>query len=80
MSPDPRFAHPIAFWRSLYERGWLVAAESITSDDGEGMTVVRYPASMDIADLERLARADEAVISGLLSVRVRPWHVVMTGS
>ncbi|MFC0674323.1 YciI family protein [Brachybacterium hainanense] len=77
---DPRFAHHLAFLRSLDEKGWLVAAGSFADADGEGMTVVRCPASVGLDGVERLARADEAVVSGLLSVRIRPWRVVMAGT
>lgn len=76
---DPRFAHHAAFLRSLDEKGWLVAAGPFSDADGEGMTVVRYPASVGIDEVERLARADESVVSGLLSVRIRPWRVLKAG-
>ncbi|GII99667.1 hypothetical protein Slu03_20450 [Sediminihabitans luteus] len=77
MFQDSRFPHHVAFLRSLDEAGWLVAAGSFSDADGEGMTVVRFPESVGIDEVERLARADEAVVSGLLAVRVRPWRVVM---
>lgn len=77
MFQDPRCAHHVAFLRSLDEKGWLVAAGSFADGDGEGMTVVRFPDSAGIDEVERLARSDQAVVSGLLSVRVRPWRVVM---
>lgn len=78
MFQDPRFAHHVEFLRSLAEKGWLVAAGSFDDAAGEGMTVLRVPQPDGLADVERLARADKAVTTGLLAVRVRPWNVVMT--
>lgn len=52
MFQDPRFAHHIAFLRSLDEMGWLVAAGSFADADGEGMTVVRYPESVGLDEVE----------------------------
>jgi len=79
MAKDPRFMKHLAFLRSLAQKGWLVAADSFKDVDCEGMAIVRIPQSLGLDEFSRLARADEAVTSGLLDVRIRPWNVALTG-
>lgn len=76
---DPRFPLHVAFLRSLGERGWLIAAGPLGDAAGEGMTVVRVPASVGLEGARDAALADESIVQGLFDVRVRPWNVVMSG-
>lgn len=76
---DPRFAHHRVFLRSMAERGWLVAAGPFGDVAAEGMTVLRVTGPDGYAEARRLAEADEAVVQGLFTVRVRPWRVVSQG-
>jgi uncharacterized protein YndB with AHSA1/START domain/uncharacterized protein YciI len=77
---QPDFAEHIAFLRRLDERGVLVAAGSLDGH-AEGMTVIQVPDSADAATYVRLAQEDDqSVVRGLLQVRARPWHVVLTGA
>jgi uncharacterized protein YndB with AHSA1/START domain/uncharacterized protein YciI len=76
----PDFAEHIAFLRRLDDRGVLVAAGSL---DGRanGMTVIRVPDPAEAATYVRLAQEDDqAVVRGLLLVRVRPWQVALEGT
>ena len=55
--------------------GELVAAGPLPDEPGNGMTVLAVP---DLDTATRLAtQDDQAVVSGVLEVQVRPWHVVM---
>jgi uncharacterized protein YciI len=75
---DPRFAEHVAFLSRMRDAGYLVAAGPLADADGEGMTIVRLPGSGRLADGTRLATEDDlSVVSGLLAVTVRPWHVIM---
>ena len=77
---DSVFEHPgiqehYAFLQRRLAAGELVAAGPLQDGRGEGMTVLDV-ASLDEA--ERLAtQDDQAVVTGVLSVRVRPWAVLM---
>ena len=55
--------------------GALVAAGPLPDEPGSGMTV------LSVADLDTATRLatedDQAVVTGVLEVQVRPWHVVM---
>lgn len=56
--------------------GQLIAAGPTPDQPGTGMTVLDVES---LAEAERLAHEDDqAVVNGVLDVRVRPWHVVMT--
>jgi uncharacterized protein YndB with AHSA1/START domain/uncharacterized protein YciI len=86
LAPGERlFAHPdfgehLAFLRRLDEAGLLVAAGSLDGRTGEGMTVARLPSPAQLAELTRRAQdEDQAVVRGLLQVRVRPWRVALVG-
>lgn len=74
------FDHPgigehFAFLRRLGESGRLIAAGPFGDVRGEGMTIIEAD---DEAEAERLATSDDqAVVTGVLSVRVRPWNVRM---
>ncbi|HEY7046781.1 MAG TPA: YciI family protein [Jatrophihabitantaceae bacterium] len=75
------FDHPgigehFAFLHRMADAGRLVAAGPFGDASGEGMTVLRAD---DVEHADRLAREDDqAVVSGVLDVRVRPWQVVMS--
>ena len=57
------------------EAGCLIAAGPLGDAAGEGMTILAVDS---LAEAERLARDDDqAVATGVLAVRVRPWNVVM---
>jgi uncharacterized protein YciI len=63
-----------AFIDWLTERGLLVAGGPLVDADAEGMFVVRFA---EQAEAELAATTiDQAVVTGLLTVRVRPWLVV----
>ena len=74
------FEHPgisehYAFLQRRIAAGELVAAGPLVDEPGCGMTVV---AVADLDTATRLATEDDqAVVGGVLKVRVRPWHVVM---
>ncbi len=72
---DERFPGHIAFLNEMEEAGYLVAAGPLTDQDGAGMTILRLPGDGRIDEVERLARADASVTSGLFAVTVRPWRV-----
>jgi uncharacterized protein YciI len=76
----PGFAGHRAFLGSLQERGLLVAAGPFPGSDGEGMTIVRVPASSAAELLAEANHGDTSVAGGVLEVRVRPWVVVLRGS
>lgn len=78
------FAHPgmrahFGFIGQLAERGALHAAGPL-GDDGDGMTIVKLADAGEAAEIVRMAQdEDPSVVEGVLQVRVRPWHVRMTG-
>jgi uncharacterized protein YciI len=64
-----------AFLQRRIAAGELVAAGPLVDEPGSGMTVLAV-ADLDMAT--RLAMEDDqAVVRGVLRVRVRPWQVVM---
>lgn len=71
----PGIAEHYAFLQRRAAAGELVAAGPLPDDPGSGMTV------LSVADLDTATRLatqdDQAVVGGVLEVRVRPWHVVM---
>lgn len=75
------FEHPgisehYAFLQRRTAAGELVAAGPLADEPGSGMTVL---AVADLDTATRLATEDDqAVVGGVLRVRVRPWHVVMS--
>jgi uncharacterized protein YciI len=73
---QPGIAEHYAFLRRRAETGELVAAGPLLDADGTGLTVL----DVESADeAERLATTDDqAVVSGLLTVIVRPWRVMLT--
>lgn len=75
MSRQDWFAAHRAFHQSLVDDGLLIAGGTLPAADGAGMTLVR---GIETAELERRARADEAVRGGFLELEVRPWVVVET--
>ncbi len=75
---DPRFAGHVAFLQEMAAAGYLVAAGSLSDRPGEGMAVLRLPGPDRLDEVTRLATQDDAsVASGLFTVEVRPWRVVM---
>lgn len=73
---SPGIQEHYAFLRRRVEAGQLVAAGPMQDVLGEGMSVLDVE-SLDEA--ERLAtQDDQAVVAGVLEVRVRPWTVVMS--
>ncbi len=65
-----------AFLGRMLDAGRLVAAGPFADADGEGMTVL---AAESADEVERSARHDDqAVASGVLAVRIRPWRIVMS--
>lgn len=76
----PDFSQHLGFLRGLDEAGVLVAAGSLDGRTAEGMAIVRLPSPADLAELTRRAQdEDQAVVRGLLQVRVRPWRVALVG-
>jgi uncharacterized protein YciI/uncharacterized protein YndB with AHSA1/START domain len=79
------FAHPgfpehLAFLRRLAERGVLIGAGPLPDAPGNGMAVLRITDPADVAEYVRLTQDDDqSVVSEVLSVRVRPWRVRVTG-
>jgi uncharacterized protein len=72
---QPGIAEHYAFLERRAEAAQLVAAGPLLDESGAGMTVL----DVDSADeAERLAREDDqAVVTGVLNVTVRPWRVMM---
>jgi uncharacterized protein YciI len=74
------FEHPgigehYTFLQRRATAGELVAAGPLTDEPGNGMTVLALP---DLDTATRLATEDDqAVVTGVLRVKVRPWQVVM---
>lgn len=77
---DPRFAEHVAFLQRMSTRGYLVAAGPLTDADGSGMTVLRLPGPDRLDEVTQLATVDDlAVASGLLTVSLRRWNVLLHG-
>ncbi|WP_146841227.1 YciI family protein [Cellulomonas composti] len=78
VADDPGIAEHYAFLRRRLAAGQLVAAGPLADEPGAGLTVL----AVDTLDeAERLAtRDDQSVVAGVLTVRVRPWRVVLRGS
>jgi len=74
---QPGIAEHFAFLQRRTAAGELVAAGPFAdAPDGAGMTVLDVPT---LEDAERLAREDDqAVVTGVLAVTVRPWLVRVT--
>lgn len=71
----PGISEHYAFLKHRLAEGSLIAAGPLTDADGEGMTILAVE-SLDEA--RRLAeQEDRSVVDGVLTVEVRPWHVVM---
>lgn len=72
------FARHAAFLRTLADAGQLVAAGPLADTAGGGMTIVRVPDLIAATEVTRAAQLDDgSVTTELLTVRVRPWNVVM---
>ena len=73
---QPGIAEHYAFLQRRAAAGELVAAGPMLDAPGEGMTI------LDVADLatahELATTDDQAVVTGVLDVVVRPWQVMMT--
>ena len=65
-----------AFVGRLAAEGLVVGAGPFLDPENGGMVVTRIES---LEEAQRRADEDEAVRSGLLSVRVRPWRVVTRG-
>jgi uncharacterized protein YndB with AHSA1/START domain/uncharacterized protein YciI len=75
---QPGFADHLAFLSRLEKRRLVMAAGPFPDSAGEGMTVLRLPAELGLAEATRLAtQDDQSVASGFLAVEVKPWQVVM---
>jgi uncharacterized protein YciI len=76
---QPEFQEHIAFLQRMRDHGYLVAAGPLADTTGHGMTILRLPGANRVGDVERLAtRDDVSVASGFLTVRVRPWQVMLS--
>ena len=72
---QPGIVEHFAFLKRRADAGQLVAAGPLEDVDGEGMTILEVGSA---EEAERLATLDDqSVVTGVLSVRVRPWRVVM---
>ena len=75
MLEHPGIAEHYTFLQRRAAVGELVAAGPLPDEPGSGMTV------LSVADLDTATRLatedDQAVVTGVLQVQVRPWHVVM---
>ena len=77
VADHPGMQEHFAFLDRMVDAGRLVAAGPLGDVPGEGMTVL---AAESADEAERLAREDDqAVATGVLAVRVRPWRVVLRG-
>lgn len=77
---DERFPGHVAFLNQMQEAGYLIAAGPTLDPEGaaltgSGMTILRLPGDGRLEEIERLARQDTSVSSGLFEVIVRPWRV-----
>ena len=72
---QPGITEHLAFLKRRADAGQLIAAGPIDDGSGDGITVIE---AADLEEATRLATEDDrSVADGLLSVRVRPWRVVM---
>ena len=71
----PGIAEHYAFLQRRASAGELLAAGPLPDEPGAGMTL------LSVADLDTATRLatedDQAVVSGVLQVQIRPWQVVM---
>lgn len=72
---DERFPGHIAFLNQMEQAGYLIAAGPMIDEEGSGMTILRLPGEDRLDEIERLARADTSVSSGLFELTIRPWRV-----
>jgi uncharacterized protein YndB with AHSA1/START domain/uncharacterized protein YciI len=75
---DPRFGEHLAFLQRMSKRGYLIAAGPLGTE-GSSMTILRLPGEDGLAKAELASTDDVAVASGLLTVSVRPWNVILHG-
>ena len=73
---QPGIAEHYAFLQRRLAAGELVAAGPLPDGGGAGLTI------LDVASSEEATRLatvdDQAVVSGVLAVTVRPWQVVLS--
>jgi nudix-type nucleoside diphosphatase (YffH/AdpP family) len=75
VADHPGIGEHYAFLRRRIDDHTLVAAGPLLDEPGSGMTVL---ALESIEEARRLAEEDDlSVVSGVLKVTVRPWHVIM---
>jgi uncharacterized protein YciI len=74
---NPGIADHYAFLQRVAAAGDLIAAGPLTDVDGDGMTVIR---AESLPAATELAESDASVRAGVLTVRVRPWRVVLAPS
>jgi hypothetical protein len=75
---DPRFGAHMSFIGQMRDAGYLVAAGSLADAPGSGMTILRLPGSGRLEEATRLAEQEDAAVkTGLLSVKVRDWGVMV---
>jgi uncharacterized protein YndB with AHSA1/START domain/uncharacterized protein YciI len=76
-----QFREHLAFLSRLDDAGILIAAGPLADDDGAGMAIVRIRPSDGPVDIRALATTDDrCVAAGYLTVRVRPWNVMVEGA
>lgn len=72
---QPGITEHFAFLQRRAAAGQLIAAGPLQDVEGDGMTILEVDS---VEEAERLATLDDqSVVNGVLSVRVRPWKVVM---
>jgi uncharacterized protein YciI/uncharacterized protein YndB with AHSA1/START domain len=78
---QPQFRDHIDFLQRMAGQGYLIAAGPLPSEPGAGMAILRLPGAGRLAEATRLATEEDAsVVAGFLTVTVRPWQVMLTGS
>lgn len=73
---QPGIKEHYQFLRRRATAGQLIAAGPMDDGSGEGMTILEVAS---LAQARQLANEDDpAVVTGLLTVAVRPWRVLMS--
>lgn len=71
----PGMAEHFGFLQRQAEAGRLIAAGPLADTGGDGMTVIE---AASIEQARQLAEQDDqSVVSGVLTVTVRPWQVML---
>jgi uncharacterized protein YciI len=72
----PGFGDHVAFLQRRAAAGELFAAGPLPESEGDGMTVLEVDSAERATELA--TTDDLAVVNGVLTVQVEPWHVVMS--